>query len=158
MIKKPLTQKQLDWNEQLKPCPFCGGEAELRSFTSKGNNQKIWWYVTCQNCEVYIESCFETQKQAIYAWNLRTTVEYSPNEKLKRCPFCGSYAKVFHSLLHTIFHVECLNEITCGAELGDFSSEQEAIDSWNKRSNHAQKTRHCPLCGDEAKVNHEDIT
>ena len=143
-------------NEKLKTCPFCGGEAELRSFTSKENNQEIW-YVTCQICEVFIEN-FKTKQQAIEAWNLRTTREYSQNEKLKECPFCGSNAKVFHSVIHTIFHVKCVNEITCGAELGYFSSEQEAIDSWNERSNHAQKIRHCPLCGSEAKVNHVELS
>lgn len=33
-------------SEKLKPCPFCGGEAEYERF----NNPKTWFTVRCSRC------------------------------------------------------------------------------------------------------------
>jgi Lar family restriction alleviation protein len=52
-------------NEQLKPCPFCGGESQPESI--HGGQA---FYVECTECEVETpaESTFE---KAITAWNRR---------------------------------------------------------------------------------------
>ena len=51
--------------EELKPCPFCGGEAEW--FINKHA-----YMVECQNC--YARGSLELTKQdAIEAWNTRET-------------------------------------------------------------------------------------
>lgn len=51
--------------EELKPCPFCGGKAELiRSATS------YYCHVTCPNCGVFT-AAFNLDETAIEAWNLR---------------------------------------------------------------------------------------
>lgn len=67
---------------ELKPCPFCGGEAEIqvgeyRSFVDG-------YAVRCGNCsltfgaygrigETYFWTCcYETEAEAIEAWNTRS--------------------------------------------------------------------------------------
>lgn len=60
-------------NEELKPCPFCGGR-EIQSFTEvTGFNEpyrKFRYYISCKDCEAhFFYSNFENQ--AIEAWNKR---------------------------------------------------------------------------------------
>ncbi len=55
---------------KLKPCPFCGGEAEI-------HKEQAWrtaWLVECHNlgCVVHPETpWYPTEKAAIAAWNKR---------------------------------------------------------------------------------------
>ena len=49
---------------KLKPCPFCGGEAELFGIESNGI-----FYVECSNCDA--NNNFDTPEKAISAWNKR---------------------------------------------------------------------------------------
>lgn len=53
--------------EELKPCPFCGGEVELVGVNS-GNPFHIW----CENCELEfgVDKDYHTY-QVIEAWNRR---------------------------------------------------------------------------------------
>lgn len=53
-------------NEQLKPCPFCGGEAILIK-------EKIItrFYVECKKCSA-MTNLFTTKEEAIEVWNRRT--------------------------------------------------------------------------------------
>lgn len=48
----------------LKPCPFCGGEADV-SQGSKGPDNTPWWYVECVGCASMAES--------VEIWNKRVT-------------------------------------------------------------------------------------
>ena len=54
--------------EELKPCPFCGGEAELFGTTESGI-----FYVECLNCDV--NGNFDMPEEAIAAWNRRVSDE-----------------------------------------------------------------------------------
>jgi Lar family restriction alleviation protein len=65
-------------NEKLKPCPFCGGEAEVKRgeiWLYNGNryDPMNWngWIVSCKNCN-HIEEGVE-KSEAIAAWNRRET-------------------------------------------------------------------------------------
>lgn len=49
--------------EELKPCPFCGGEARVHE--SAGG----WSFVFCEECEAELRG--ETKAEAIEAWNKR---------------------------------------------------------------------------------------
>lgn len=52
------------------------------------------------------------------------------------CPFCGNEAHVFINWISNYWNVECCNKF-CHASRSNksYSSEQKAIDSWNKRFN-----------------------
>lgn len=52
---------------ELKPCPFCGGEAKYRP---AGGISQDYGYVRCENlcCD---QHCYLPKKEAIEAWNRR---------------------------------------------------------------------------------------
>ena len=71
---------------ELKPCPFCGGEAELDEYCGK-------YVVFCKNASC---SWRKTKAEAIEAWNTRheRTCEFMPySEKSDDgiCSKCGAY-------------------------------------------------------------------
>ena len=59
--------------ERLKPCPFCGGEAELRQYDVDADNR--WWYVACYTCGISMDPLFwnsgQTREETIMKWNRR---------------------------------------------------------------------------------------
>lgn len=53
----------------LKPCPFCGGEAELNSTQERVSNHP-WFWVTCRVCKVgQPQSLYAAAEAAATAWN-----------------------------------------------------------------------------------------
>ena len=61
---------------KLKPCPFCGGEAELLD----ENGKEDMFFVQCKNiwkgCKVLaFTHDYLTEQEAIEAWNRRTEGE-----------------------------------------------------------------------------------
>ncbi|MHB1368546.1 MAG: Lar family restriction alleviation protein [Eubacteriales bacterium] len=58
-------------NNEIKKCPFCGGEAKLH------DNTAIGWgvEVVCNKCWASTKKCMETEKIAIAAWNRRVADE-----------------------------------------------------------------------------------
>jgi hypothetical protein len=69
--------------EELKPCPFCGGPAELEEVDGGG------WSVGCEEKELSVHYCmgyqsltsFATKAEAIAAWNTRTATD--PDKRLR---------------------------------------------------------------------------
>lgn len=57
---------------ELKPCPFCGGEAVILSHT---RIKRPWiyeyWRVGCKECGLRFPKYSETESQAIDVWNRR---------------------------------------------------------------------------------------
>lgn len=58
-----------EYEEQLKPCPFCGGKARLY-------NRFGWWYVACgtmrDKCKVDCSTIqFDSPDKAVEVWNKR---------------------------------------------------------------------------------------
>lgn len=58
--------------EELKPCPFCGGDAELQD--DIGRESTIFYRAVCADVECqghYCNNWSMTQQRAISAWNTR---------------------------------------------------------------------------------------
>lgn len=65
-------------SRELKPCPFCGGNAKLiETYKYVGLSKPIpRYFVRCDNddCNVYVATCnSDTEEEAIEAWNRRVT-------------------------------------------------------------------------------------
>ena len=60
-------------NDELKPCPFCGGEAII-----DGCDETLW-IVICKECNASI-GYKETKEEAIEAWNKRIEPTFTPDE------------------------------------------------------------------------------
>ena len=52
---------------ELKPCPFCGGEAETTLGPIPGK-----WGARCKECDVWRDDREAAEAEAIAAWNART--------------------------------------------------------------------------------------
>ena len=109
---------------ELKPCPFCGGEAMVHS-----DFRERLWTVSCKSrLECYaIEDYYPSQEEAISAWNKRV----SNLEALRPCPFCGGKAKVYSISRHT-WRATC-NALDCCHLMHDWETPEEAIAGWNRR-------------------------
>ena len=51
---------------KLKPCPFCGGEAEVIA-----HNKFQFYKVVCKHCKAQGYQFFPNEEQATEAWNRR---------------------------------------------------------------------------------------
>lgn len=59
--------------EKFKPCPFCGGEAELEYFEDSFGENKV--HIFCKNWEcVASTKPFDREQPAISAWNKRVKI------------------------------------------------------------------------------------
>lgn len=81
----------------IKPCPKCGGEAELFSNRTLGT----WGYfVGCLDCFEKTGMC-DTAEEAIASWNEKTTplTDGSGNKRMNAQPIfcCGDMAYLFAS-------------------------------------------------------------
>ena len=85
---------------ELKPCPWCGGSAELHV---QDGIEEIWLWFKCVGTDE-VEGCgassegWDTLEGAVKRWNsrpeedrLNTEIDRlkAENEELKACPFCG---------------------------------------------------------------------
>lgn len=52
---------------QLKPCPFCGGKAELWM----AHGDRTAWIACMSKCSVLVSKEYKTDAEAIAAWNTR---------------------------------------------------------------------------------------
>lgn len=65
-----------DATVELMPCPFCGGEANIKSISYEGDPTRSDWWVSCQVCRVERPSTKKSEivhsrEEAIAAWNRR---------------------------------------------------------------------------------------
>lgn len=69
MRATPPAEAREPATEELKPCPFCGGEGINCSASESRKNGDLEWSVFCRDCECYFDSAEEATK----AWNTRAT-------------------------------------------------------------------------------------
>lgn len=71
--------------EELKSCPFCGGEAEylsrLRKFDCPDCDMEEWFYVECHSCQVRTTERTEL-KDSLAAWNTRALTQSPPAQEV----------------------------------------------------------------------------
>lgn len=78
---------------RLKPCPFCGGEADVVI----GGEHKKKYKVYCTKCQVR-QYWHSTRKKAVDAWNLRCVdgiYEEMENRKKNEIKFCRKLEHLF---------------------------------------------------------------
>lgn len=85
-------QRAEDLEPQLKPCPFCGGEASDCGAIKYSKSHEAWWsdgsqilfsyYVNCMSCSCDNKGMFghQTKEKALVAWNTRTQTKVKPLE------------------------------------------------------------------------------
>ena len=76
-------------DEELKPCPFCGGRAHVWKCEPYIHRYPNFHYcVVCNDCDLLFGfdedygGIFETEKEALEAWNKRTCPEWMNGEAL----------------------------------------------------------------------------
>ena len=111
--------------EELKPCPFCGGEAYLHEFKSYVMPQSFW--VMCNQCGIGTKEFigFNGKTKAIKTWNKRQemTATWEPTDeeyqwKCSNCYETFDYdypSSIYSSLLY------CPN---CGARMRKQKQEE----------------------------------
>ena len=61
----------------LKPCPFCGGKAEIRyvqGYSDWKTGKQLSYFVLCTQCLTTIDN-FHSEKKAAQFWNRRAKNE-----------------------------------------------------------------------------------
>lgn len=110
--------------DELKPCPFCGGEAEVQEFTECG--EVIGYEVHCMACDAINPhfSAAKTRGSAVLAWNTR----YKRTCKIESCiEVWDEYERYVE---HRAWKLSCGHEAitaddppafceVCGAEVAD---------------------------------------
>lgn len=74
--------------DELKPCPFCGGTANI----AKG---QIEFWVYCPHCGARTEF-YETEQEAADSWNARPIEDEKDKENKRLCEALAFYAHGKH--------------------------------------------------------------
>lgn len=73
-----LTWGKRGWKmEKLKPCPFCGGKAEM--LINEYNDSRKEYLVACAECDGMVERWRETEEEAVEQWNRRVSDKEDSN-------------------------------------------------------------------------------
>ena len=62
-------------SEKLKPCPFCGGEAEMQITILYNLKANSLHFIHCGKCWSSTFQYFSKKEEAIKAWNTRVGEE-----------------------------------------------------------------------------------
>lgn len=99
---KKVKKRKKENRPELKPCPFCGGEAIIEDVVYN-------YAVMCTRCRC--ETRWEPNEDAVIdIWNRRSTMD-----GLKPCPFCGNTNLKFTTYeISPVCYLSCDD---CGAEI-----------------------------------------
>ena len=104
---------------ELKPCPFCGGEAEM--LTAESMNGGYLFCIMCNDCRSRGD-VYDTEAEAIAAWNTR-------DERTCRDKNGGP--------LYNFLGFECT---LCGTVVNDYMLTITSDDGY-------EQFNYCPNCG-----------
>ena len=64
--------KGAEMSENLKPCPFCGGEPDWNMELDESNSTRFgqWWRIECMDCSA-LGPLEENEYLAVREWNKR---------------------------------------------------------------------------------------
>ena len=65
-----VKQGENDMATELKPCPFCGGEAFCRVTDEGIEDEHLLFYVECDDCYISTPYSYDRER-SIEAWNRR---------------------------------------------------------------------------------------
>lgn len=94
----PETDSYRVSEENLRECPFCGGEATVHNYPNVTSGRD--WFVHCKPCDMSLDA-FSTRAEAIAAWNRRTTPSLPPRsstetDKADPAPAMGGEVETLH--------------------------------------------------------------
>ncbi len=103
--------------EEIKPCPFCGGEASVGKSTYAKDSeiavlkgQNVFYSVNCHSCNGRRNLIGEkSHKEAIEKWNQRVEVKPAtpaPTQP-EKCPKCGGIFNLRHDETHDFDWQKC---------------------------------------------------
>ena len=108
---------------ELLPCPFCGGQPEMRESSTHD------FYIKCKGCGVATRKNHENRVGAVMDWNARVDTEYgaipATDENMAKHGWVRE--RTCHDTGENEWHFICS---TCGYE-------QNGYEQWN----------YCPNCG-----------
>ncbi len=81
-------------SDQLKPCPFCGGKAELW----RAHAERTAWIACMSKCSVLVSNEHKTDAEAIAAWNHREIPAAQPS------PDVAELVDMTYSLIAMVQH------------------------------------------------------
>ena len=138
--------------DELKPCPFCGGEARIHSKVLAEGFDSGYWAV-CDECGKGDTLPHESEEKAAAAWNARAAVA---DEQFSLAVHDGEAWQRVQEC-HIRYHGGMVSEggmeaedwyycDACGEELPKW-----AQDAWSEYADFdfegAMPFRHCPECG-----------
>ena len=123
---KPCTNLHHDWykletkrrNKMTNAEKYKTAEERIKAYASFCDNRR-----NCECCPAHTENAYPL---CIFRW-LELDAD---KEKLLPCPFCEGKAYVYTYLLYNVQAIRCAK---CGASSGNYDTETEAIEAWNKR-------------------------
>lgn len=129
---------------EMKPCPFCGGEVELRDKLDRGYGDETS-FILCTKCHMWFEK-FDYRgmdhKSIIEEWNKRVEVLAD----IKPCPFCGCEMRCVQFTYGAIgsgWIPKGEHSAGCVMNRAYFvsGSKEDVIEGWNRRATGSESLR-----------------
>lgn len=125
---------------ELKPCPFCGGEAQVQHQSRELYGDAVDWYgVYCKKQFCGYVSGQSTEAEAVAAWNTRSDDYKQAAEYWQRMYEQAFAERTCHDVKPSLPYFKC---DSCGME--DMGGTELWIQDGFYRS---QKPNYCPNCG-----------
>lgn len=123
--------------QNLKRCPFCGGEAVYSTEESDAPFSTMCHFVTCSNnCLEGLYASGDTKEEAIKAWNNRPSPWHTgtPTEK-------GDYLCAFEMFDESLEYGWCQWDGNAWEVLCDYDPNINEMVAWRKFEPYKEKTK-----------------